>query len=100
MSLSREDHRKASLKPPESVVEQPLLLEDSDDDMIAGEGRVATPKKDPRKKEPAKLSIKDQTKYQLKDPATYNKKNLRVKTNKNVFRPIKTPDDERATPQG
>lgn len=79
--------------------DQPTILEDSDDEMITGEGRIATPTKDPRKPQAVQKSIKAQTNYQLHDPALYDKKNLRVKTNKKLFRPIKTPEDERATPQ-
>lgn len=52
-----------------------------------------------KRKEEAKNNptIKAVTKYKLHDPATYHKKNLRVKTNKKVFR-VATPESERATP--
>lgn len=57
-------------------------------------------KREQRKKEEAnKLSIKDKTNFKLRDPATYNKKNLAVKTNKRVFRETATPELDRRTPE-
>lgn len=58
-------------------------------------------KREQRKaEEKSKITIKDVTKFKLQDPATYDKKNLRVKTNKSVFKPSRIPDTFRTTPEG
>ena len=46
-----------------------------------------------------KKTIKDQTNFKLRDPTTYHKKNLAVKTNKKVFRATKTPEADRQSPE-
>ena len=90
---------------PSTIAESNILILDSDSDsdgneMISGKGRVATPPRDPRKNPLGKLSIKQITDYTLKDPTTYNVVNLKIKTNKKVFRQTETPEAERLPPQG
>jgi len=56
-------------------------------------GRIVDKREEKKQAELNKPTIKDVTLYKMKDPATYNKKNLRVKTNKKVFRTA-TPEEE------
>lgn len=83
-------------KPPTYVGDS----DDSDNEMVGGEGRVATPTKDPRRKELPPASIKEMTHYRLKDPTLRNMHNLKVVTNPKVFRLTETPEADRLPPEG
>jgi len=97
------------------VADHPPIMEESDEEneMISGQGRVVTPVKvrkerekerqqtpDVKKVKFGKMSIKEQTEYQLKDPSTYYGNNLKVKNNRDIFKRMRTPEELRVTPEG